>query len=113
MPGEPLTDPRVTVCPVVVEDQMQCLASWKLTIQALQKPEELLVPMSWVALSNHSTFHHIERSKECRCAVALIVVSERTASAPLERQPGLSAIQRLNLALLIDAKHNRILRRSQ
>ena len=113
MPGEPLTDPRVAVCPVVVEDQMQFLASWELTVQPLQKPEELLVSMSRVALPNDSSFHHIECSKQRRGAVAFVVVSERAASAPLQRQSGLSAIQRLNLALFIDAEHDGILRRSQ
>ena len=113
MLGEPLADPRVAVCPVVVENQMQFLASRELGVKPLQESEELLMSMPWVALPNHLAFHHIERGEERSCAVAFVVVSERAASAPLERQSGLSAIQGLNLALFVDAKHNGILRRSQ
>ena len=113
MLGEPLADPRGTVCPVGVENQMQFLARWELTVQPLQKPEKLLMPMPRVALPNHSSFHHIERSEERRGAVAFVVVRERAAAAPLEWQSGLGAIQRLHLALFIDAQHHGILRWSQ
>ncbi len=113
MLAEPLADPWVAMCPVIVENQMQFLASWELAVQLLQEAEKLLMAMPRIALPNYFSFHHIERSKEGGGAIAFVIVSERAASPALQRQSGLSAIQRLNLALLIDAKDDGILRWSQ
>ena len=46
-------------------------------------------------------------------AVALVVVCHRAAAAGLQRQPRLRAIQRLDLALLLDRQHHRVSRRTE
>jgi hypothetical protein len=43
--------------------------------------------------------------------MALVVVRHRRSPALLHRQAGLSAIERLDLALLVDAEHHGLVRR--
>ena len=43
--------------------------------------------------------------------MALVIIGHRAAAAALHRQPWLSAVERLNLALLIDRQHQCVLRR--
>ena len=46
-------------------------------------------------------------SREQRCgAVAFVVVRHRPSAAGLHRQPRLGAVERLDLALLIDREHD-------
>ncbi len=44
-------------------------------------------------------------------AVAFVVVGHGLAASLLERQPGLGVFQRLDLALLVDRQHQRMLGR--
>ena len=46
-------------------------------------------------------------------AVALVVVRHRCGAPLLQRQAGLGAVERLDLALLVDAEHERLVRRVQ
>ena len=92
---------------------MQRSVGRKLFIQPSKEAQELLMPMPWIAFPYHSSFDDLEGGEECRCAVALVIVSECAAAAWLEGQPGLRLIQSLDLALFIDAKDHGILRRSE
>ena len=56
---------------------------------------------------------HVQRGEQGRGAVALVVVGHRAGPAGLDRQRRLGAIQRLDLALLVHAQHDRVLRRVQ
>src|SRR5579875_3082572 len=51
----------------------------------------------------------IEGGEQGGGAVALVIVRHGLAAALLQRQTRLSAVERLNLALLIDRKHQRML----
>ena len=53
----------------------------------------------------------LQRGKERGCPVPLVIMGHRAAAPLLERQPRLRAIQRLNLALLVDAEHDRLVGR--
>jgi len=92
---------------------MQGYGTGKLLIQATQKFEELLMPVARVTLGDDSPFDDLKCRKERGRSVAFIVVGEGAAAPFFKRQPGLGAIQSLNLALLIDAEHDGILRRSE
>jgi len=59
--------------------------------------------MPWEALANDFAFQNFQRRKERRRPVADIIVSEGAATALLEWQTRLRAVQGLNLALLIQA----------
>ena len=62
-------------------------------------------------LADDFAIQNIERGKQGRGAVAHIVMGPCAAAAGLERQTGLGAIECLNLALLIDTEHDRLVRR--
>ena len=56
----------------------------------------------------HLSGKHIQRGKERRGAVALVIVCHGRTTPLFERQPGLSTIKGLDLALFIDAEHHRM-----
>jgi hypothetical protein len=53
---------------------------------------------------------HIERGEQGRRAMPLVVMRHRPAAALLHRQPRLGAVERLDLRLLVDRLHQRVLR---
>ena len=63
------------------------------------------------ALADHLAGGDVERGKECRGAVALVIVGHRTGATILERQTRLRAVERLDLALLVDREHEGVVRR--
>src|ERR1035441_6571966 len=66
--------------------------------------------MPGVTLANDLAVQDAQRRKKRRRAVALVIVRHGSAPALLdERQPRLGAIQRLNLALLVQTQHHRLL----
>lgn len=60
-----------------------------------------------------ATIEDDQRSEQRRSAMAHVVVRDTFDVAQPQRQHGLSAFQRLALALLIDAQHQRVVRRVQ
>src|SRR5215213_9453952 len=56
---------------------------------------------------------HVEGSEERRRAVPFVVVRPRASPAPLHREARLGPLKGLDLALLIDAEDDRLLRRVQ
>ena len=113
MLGQPTSHAFVAVGAVVVEDQVQRHGAGKFQVQTPQKFQELLMPMSGLTFADHPALHDLERGKQGGGAVPFVVVREGATASGLERQAGLGAIQRLNLALFIHAEHDRILRRGQ
>ena len=58
------------------------------------------------AATDHRAVEDVERGEQRGRAVADIVVGHRASLAWLERQAGLGAIERLDLALLVDRQHH-------
>ena len=112
MAGQPALDADVAVGAIVVEDQVQGFPVGKLGIELLEKLQELLMPVPGIALADHPAFDDLQGGKQRRGAVAMVVVRVGATAPGLERQTGLRAIQGLDLTLLIDAQHDRVLRRS-
>lgn len=54
---------------------------------------------------------NVERGEQGGRAVALVIVGHGRGAALLQRQAGLGAIERLDLGLLIDREHQRVLGR--
>ena len=109
VPGQPLLHHRVLVRGVVVGDQVQRLVLGRLAVDLAQELQPLDVGVVLLALPDDTTVQHIERGKQRGRAIALVVVRHRARSALLHRQPGLRAVQRLHLALLVTAQHQRVL----
>jgi hypothetical protein len=92
----------------IVGDQVHIKMLRRLGINPAQELEPLLVAMSRHALADHPAGGDVEGGEQGGGAVALIVVRHGPTAAFLERQTGLGAIERLDLALLIHREHQRL-----
>src|ERR1700704_6706339 len=92
----------VLMRPVVVEDDVYDPADRDLGFDGVQEANEFLVPMTLHAAPDDLAVEHIEGGEQGGGAVALIVMCHRAGTASLQRQAGLGAVERLDLALLID-----------
>ena len=77
----------------------------------LEEADELLMAVALHALADHGAVEHVERGEQGGGAVALVVVGHGAAAALLHRQPRLGAVERLDLALLVDRQHDGMRRR--
>jgi hypothetical protein len=84
-----------------------------LAVDRAQELEELLVAVARKALADDLPAQHVQRGKQRRGAVALVVVGHRPGAALLHRQRRLRAIKRLDLALFVHTQHHGLLGRVQ
>ena len=80
-------------------------------LDGVEEANELLVAMPSHAASDHSSVEDVERGEQSGRAVALVVMGHRPAFSGLERQARLRAVERLDLALLVDRDDHRVLGR--
>src|SRR5437867_3091562 len=98
---------------VVVPEEVKRQVPWRPAIDQAQELQPLSVPMPGLAHRDDSAVQRVER-REQRCrAMALVVVGEGAGAPALHWQTRLRAVQRLNLAFLVAAEHQRMLRRVQ
>jgi hypothetical protein len=81
-----------------------------LPVDGSQEAQELVMAVSLHALSDHRTGGDIERGKRRSGAMALC---HGARSALFHRQPRLAPVERLDLALLVDAQHQGSVRRAE
>src|SRR5213080_2426280 len=82
---------------VVVGDQVQFEALWRLPINLLEKAQPFDMRMALLGARDQLAFQIIERREQCCRAMAPAVVRHRARMAWAERQAGLRALQRLTL----------------
>ena len=111
--GQPGAHFRMFVGRIVVNHQMQVQFRRRLLVDQAQKCEKLLMAMASVAFADHLAVRHVQRGEQRGGAVADIVMGVAFGVSQSQRQHRLSAIQGLNLALLVDAQHHRIVGRIQ
>ena len=111
MPRQPAPDLGVLVRRGVIDDEVQVLVGWRDVIDDAQEFQPLLVPVSVIAHADDRAIERVERREQRRRAVPFVVVRHRAAAPPLQRQPRLRAIERLDLTLLIHAQDERVLGR--
>src|SRR5713226_5217158 len=97
---------------VIVDDQMQFPPGRGLTVDLVEETDEFLMPMARHALADDGAVERVEGGEQRRRAVALVVVGHRPAAALLHRQSRLGAVERLDLRLLVDRQHQRVLGRT-
>src|SRR4051794_7077083 len=102
VPWEPSTNLGMLEGGVVMDNQMQVQVRRGSAIDLLEEANELLVPVSTHALADHSPIQHVERGEQGCRAVTLIVMGHRLAASRAQGEPRLSAIERLDLRLLVD-----------
>jgi len=113
MASEPALDLGMLVGGVVVHDHVDLLFGRDDVVDDAQKLQPLLMAVPVVAHGDHFALQRIESSQQRGRAVALVVVSHGAAAALLHRQARLGAVQSLNLALLVGAQDDGVLRRVQ
>ncbi len=110
---QPGADLGVLVGAVVVDDQVDIQFFWDGLLDLAQEAQELLVPVARSALGHHLPGGHVQRSKQGGGAVADVVMRHALHVAQSHGQQRLSAVQGLDLRLLVDAEHHRLVRRVQ
>src|SRR5579863_8511804 len=108
---EPGTDLGMLVSGVVVENDVDDFADRHLGLDGVEKSNEFLMAVTLHAAADDLALEHVESSEQGCRAMALIVVRHGSAATGLERQTGLGPVERLNLTLLVDRKHDRVRRR--
>ncbi len=102
MAREPGTDFGVFVGGVVVGDGVDDLARRGRALDGIEEADELLMGVSLHAAAEHGAVEDVQRRKQRRGAVALVVMGHGAALAGFERQAGLGAVQGLDLRFFVD-----------
>src|SRR6266567_3213325 len=103
---EPFAYLRVLVSGVVVNDRVDRLSLGKVRVDVIEETDELLMPVALHVATNDGAVANVEGSEQGGCAVAFVVVGHRPGAARLHRQSRLSAIEGLDLALLVDREND-------
>ena len=73
-----------------------------LRLDGIEEADELLVPVALHVTADDGAVEDVESSEQRGGAVTFVVVGHGSGAARLHRQTGLGAVERLDLALLID-----------
>lgn len=72
-----------------------------------QEPQELLMPVARLVISDHRTGGHVQSSRQGGGAVADVVVGDALHVAQTHGQQRLGPVQGLDLGLLVNVEHHR------
>ena len=113
----PLRQPEsylgVFVGGIVVDDQMDIKASRYGLIDAFEKLKKFLMTVACLALRQDGAGGDVESGKQGGGAMANVVVGHSFDVSKSHGQHGLGPVEGLNLRLLIDRQHDRVVRRVQ
>lgn len=87
---------------VIVEDRVDNLAGRDFGLDGVEEADELLMAMTLHVAADHLAVENIQRREQRRRAVPLVIVGHGSGAALLQRQTRLGAVERLNLAFLVD-----------
>jgi hypothetical protein len=87
---------------IVIEDEVDGRLGRYGGIDRFEKSDELLMSVAFHATADHPAFEDIEGGEQRRCAVSFVVMGHGPCASRLHRQPRLSSIECLNLALLVE-----------
>ena len=104
MPAEPPLNRRMCVRRVVVEDGVDSHVRRRLCVEQVQELAKFLMPMARQTRADDGALEDIQRGKQRRRPVPLVVVGHGAGSAGFHRQAGLRSLQRLDLALFVDTE---------
>ena len=105
MAQQPPVDQRRLVCSVIVEDEVDIQFHGNYRFNMIQKLAKLGGTVSPMQFTDDLASSDIQSGKQRGGAVAFVVVGAPLGLARSQRQRGLGAIERLDLALLIGAQH--------
>jgi hypothetical protein len=102
MISEPFYDVGSFMRSVIVGNGMDDLSGGDSAFRGVEKLDEFLVGTFWHAAPDHGSIEDIEGGKERRRADTLVIMGHGPTLSGFERQARLGAIERLDLALLVD-----------
>ena len=111
MPGEPGPDLRMLVGGVVVERSRGSASRPAPRLDRVEEADEFLMPVACMQRPMTVPSSTFERGEQRGRAVPLVVMRHRAGAALLHRQSRLGAVERLDLALLVDRQHDGMRRR--
>ena len=91
---------------VVVEHRVDHLAGRDLALDGVEKTDEFEVAVALHAAADHRAVEYTERREQRGRTVALIILCHGLAAPGLDRQPGLGAVESLDLAFLVEREHH-------
>src|SRR6516164_8278116 len=103
--GEPRFDGWRFVGGIIVEHQMDVEIGWHGLLDLRQEFAEFDRPVVLVAAADDPTGGDVQGGEQRGCAVALVVMAASLDLPRAHRQQRLSAVERLDLRLFIDAQH--------
>lgn len=99
--------------PVIIHDQMEIEFGRGLGVDFLKEPDELLMPMTGHAISDHLAIKHAQGRKQSRRSMTDVIMRHCSTATFLQGQTGLGSVQSLDLAFLIHAQNQRLVWRIQ
>ena len=102
--GQPGVDLEAIVDRAVVQNQMQVEAGRRLPVDEPQECKELPMPVALGASADRLAARHVQGAEQRRASVADVAFD-------IAQPHGLGPVGCLDLALLVDAKHERVVRR--
>ena len=99
---EPSSHLGMLVGGVIVDDGVDRLTRGDLLLDDIEEANEFLMAMALHVPADHRAVEDVHRGEQRRRAVPLIVVCHGPGATLLQRQSGLCAVERLNLALFVD-----------
>ena len=106
MTDEPFADLGMFVGGVVVDDGVDRLVVWHLRLDGVEEADEVLMAVTLHVAADDGAVEDVEGGEQRRGAVAFVIVGHRPGAARLHRQARLGAVERLDLALLVDREDN-------
>src|SRR5215467_8733394 len=113
MTRQPISNLVDLVRTVVIHDEMHVHPRGKVFFDLVEKPQELLMPVSSVASADRDAGSYVHRRKQRRNAMSLVIMRLARGHARRHRQNRFRPIERQDLALLIHTQHNGAVRRVQ
>src|ERR1700682_1148745 len=107
---QPALDARMLVGSIVIDNQVHVKGLGPTCVDMPQKIEELLMTMTAFALTQVRSGDRVEGRKQCGGAVSDVVVRDAFDIAESQWQHRLATLQRLNLALLVHAQDQGLIR---
>ncbi len=82
---QPGAHPGLFMGRVIVEDDVDGLVLRQFGFDGVEEADELLVPVTLHVAPDHRSIEYVQRCKQRRGAIALVVVGHRRAPTALER----------------------------
>jgi hypothetical protein len=109
MTRQPAFNDRMLMGGVIIQDDVDALAQRNFAVDLLEKFQPLVVAVFLGGVSDDFALQVIQRGEESDGAVAIVIVGLSADMSFAQRQTRLTALQRLDLALLVTTEHHCLL----